>query len=243
MGKGGIYFSLSCVIFFLSSCVSYKVPTNTLSTYPRRVYHYKPGVHKLLAQSKNLSSSLQRIYEIAQEEKRQRQLSKRSDLKKRALDHWLYHYVPRHRSQMHFYDMPRWFSWSFLGNDEDGIFGEEQTANYKTQRDVGLLRFLTWTLRNPLHNFNFYVIGSAHRQNSEFALLKISDSSQEFMTYKGKATTVFPGKNHGFFLGFHGAKPFISLHAHFFLRFQFYLGWREKGNFGIKFAFRNLDEV
>ena len=82
-------------------------------------------------------------------------------------------------------------------------------------------RRVKWSFRNPLHNFNFYVIGVADK--------KFSRSGQ------------FPEKNSDPRGGwdFEAARykfiylPYISYHRE--NKFDFYFGWRNHGNFGIKF--------
>lgn len=41
-----------------------------------------------------------------------------------ALSHWLYRFIPRHRSQIYWYDFGHWISWALFGNDDHGIFSE-----------------------------------------------------------------------------------------------------------------------
>lgn len=150
--------------------------------------------------------------------------------------HWLYNYIPRHRSQIAWYDAGHWIMWGLLGNDDDGIFGEGLKAHYEPEKPPSLGKAMKWQIRNPLHNFCFYVIGSANRENSEFTLLKVTPFDFQLCHYEPTAHTVFPSKNSCFYLALHGGKPFIS----FRLRWtpttttDFYFGWRERGNFGIK---------
>lgn len=81
-------------------------------------------------------------------------------------------------------------------------------------------RKLKWSFRNPMHNFNFYVIGVADKKFSRSGRFPDRNSDPrggwdfEFSRYK--------------FLWF----PFVSYHRR---KFDFYFGWRERGNFGIKF--------
>lgn len=156
--------------------------------------------------------------------------------KHEALHHWLYHVIPRHRLQIRWYDLGHWCTWTLFGNDDDGIFGEEPTAAYRPQQRISCGKAVRWWCRNPLHNFCFYVIGSAHRENSEITLLKMTKSNVECCHYCPCATTNFAGDDTSFFLALHGGKPFISLR----LRYSpthtgdFYLGWRARGAFGIK---------
>lgn len=149
--------------------------------------------------------------------------------------HTLYDVIPRHRSQIRSLDIGHWITWALFGNDDDGLFGEG--ANYYPEEPETLSKAVRWGVRNPLHNFCFYVIGSAHRKNSEVTLLSASPSHFEMASYKEEAETVFPSRTSCFYLGLHGLKPFISLRLAWSesRRSDFYVGWREKGNFGLKF--------
>ncbi|HLX68603.1 MAG TPA: hypothetical protein VKV04_03155 [Verrucomicrobiae bacterium] len=81
-------------------------------------------------------------------------------------------------------------------------------------------RNFKWSFRNPFHNFNFYVIGVADKKVSRSGRFPDQNSNPhggwdfEYTRYK--------------FLWF----PFMSYHRP---KFDFYFGWRERGNFGIKF--------
>jgi hypothetical protein len=79
------------------------------------------------------------------------------------------------------------------------------------------MRYLLWYIRNPLHNFTFYVIGMADK------------------LYNRQPNRVFniaaPYHKWNVIL------PFISYKGK---RFSWYIGWREKGNFGIKFSLDQL---
>lgn len=82
-----------------------------------------------------------------------------------------------------------------------------------------------WQLRNPLHNFTFYVIGIA---------------DQPF-TRDGKFPNDVFARDGGW--NWAVAKhawlrlPFISFNGE---RWRFYFGWRERGNFGAKINFGRL---
>lgn len=143
------------------------------------------------------------------------------ELDEKGLNHPLYSVVPRHRCQIRPLDMGHWITWMLFGNDDDGLFGEGKKANYCLDTPPSTFKALRWTMRNPLHNFCFYVIGSAHRTNRKIALIDL----------KSKLN------GSKFFIGFHGGKPFISLCFDYSSsrKGEFYIGWRERGNFGIKF--------
>jgi len=118
--------------------------------------------------------------------------------------------------------------WALFGNDDDGLFGG-------SNEHVG--QALKFWVRNPLHNFCFYVIGSADRENSRVTFLRIGDGKVSMMRYHKRACGVFGGKGNSFLFALHGFKPFFSLRLVYLpmLEGQFYFGWRERGNFGIKF--------
>lgn len=153
-----------------------------------------------------------------------------------ALAHPLYKIIPRHRSQIQWFDIGHWVTWMLFGNDDDGIFGEGPRALYKPNKPITCLKACQWSCRNPLHNFCFYVIGIADVTNSEFSLIKIEKNKGCIFSYRKQAEGN-NGKGSFFFLGFHGWKPYIFLRLLYSQKYkgQWYLGWRERGNFGIMF--------
>lgn len=155
-------------------------------------------------------------------------------LKEEALRHPLYRLIPRKREQIRSWDIPHWIAWNLFGNDDDGIFGEE-TEIYGDE-PISFFRFLKWTLRNPLHNFTFYTIGSAGRkEHHTFILLRIDAQGLRYLE-KAKRGMVFGKGRNAFYLALHDHKPFFSLKLSYLSRqLRFYIGWRERGNFGIKF--------
>lgn len=143
-----------------------------------------------------------------------------------------YKYIPKNR--YHIRNPGTWLTWAFFGNDDDGIYGEKPSAGNWTQEKICSKRAFLWWWRNPMHNFCFYVIGSADKQNDEFALIKLAREGCDLLKYHKKAHTVFAGESTSFFIGFHSWKPFVSLRLDYGRLFDFYIGWRERGNFGIK---------
>jgi hypothetical protein len=112
----------------------------------------------------------------------------------------------------------------FLGNDEDGIFGE--AASYST--NIRVKTFSRWQLRNPLHNFDFYTIGSAGwKRHRHLSVVETSAAGTGFFTTR-PAANVGQGKA-AFQFTFNDYKPFVSFKI---ARLEAYLGWRSGGNFG-----------
>lgn len=155
--------------------------------------------------------------------------------KEMASEHWWYRIVPRHRCQIRWYDLGHWLTWAILGNDDDGAFGEEPSANFQPDEEANGRKALQWALRNPLHNFCFYCIGTAYTPTSELTLLQLARNNSAVLQYDPCAKTVFAGESTSLFIGLHSWLPFISLRLDYGRRLEFYAGWRERGNFGFKF--------
>ncbi len=153
-------------------------------------------------------------------------------------DDELYRWIPAHRNQIHPYCLGHWFTWALFGNDDDGIYGERASPRFCRNEKNGPKKAFKWFFRNPLHNFCFYVIGSAHRRNSEFTVLRIAyNEPTESLRYRPESIHGFIGRRSTFFLAFHGGKPFLALRLVYtpLCKGEFYIGWRDRGNFGIKF--------
>lgn len=88
------------------------------------------------------------------------------------------------------------------------------------------MRGALWQLRNPLHNFTFYVIGV---HDKDFVRRGISPQSV-FRPKGGWNWTVI---EHGWL-----RLPFVSYEGK---HVRWYALWREKGNFGLKFHRRRKD--
>ncbi len=90
-------------------------------------------------------------------------------------------------------------------------------------RPNGSCRTFMWYLRNPFVNFTYFVIGVADKK-----------------TVRSGVHPLVPGNPNG---GWNFAVtrrriaylPFVDYKRH---RFEFYFGWRERGNFGMKLNFR-----
>lgn len=153
-----------------------------------------------------------------------------------AENHWLYRCIPKKRNHICWYDAVGWGTWMLFGNDDDGIFGEATEIPFKMGAPADIAKATAWWIRNPLHNFCFYVIGTAHRQNSEVTILKIASNQLCFFHYRNHASTVFASEQTCFYIALHGGKPFVSLRIAYNDKYRsdFYIGWRCRGNFGIK---------
>jgi hypothetical protein len=88
-------------------------------------------------------------------------------------------------------------------------------------------RRVKWFLRNPFHNFGFYVIGIADhefvRSGGYPGLNSDPDGGWNFAVSKYKWRRL----------------PYASYWRG---RFEFYIGWRNRGNFGIKISFSREKE-
>ena len=85
-------------------------------------------------------------------------------------------------------------------------------------------RLLKWRLRNPLHNFTFYVIGVADKKVARAGLYPEDNFNPDWGW--NVASTRYKWLPLPFMSYSHGAKGF-----------HFYCGWRSSGNFGFKFNF------
>ena len=112
--------------------------------------------------------------------------------------------------KIHFYQKlnPVWW----LKNSDD----PKPPAWYRPEEKY---RRLKWSFRNPLHNFDFYVIGVADKKFSRSGKFPALNSDPrggwDFEAARYKFVWL----------------PFISYHRP---KFDFYFGWRNRGNFGIK---------
>jgi hypothetical protein len=80
-------------------------------------------------------------------------------------------------------------------------------------------RRLKWSFRNPMHNFDFYVIGVADKKFARSGKFPTQNSDP-------RGGWDFEASRYKFIW-----LPFISYHRP---KFDFYFGWRNRGNFGIK---------
>jgi hypothetical protein len=103
----------------------------------------------------------------------------------------------------------------WIGNADDPV-------PPKSYRPGKRRRKLTWSLRNPFHNFTFYVIGIEDK-----AFLR-----------RGRYADRVENPNGGWNWAVCHYRwlrlPFVDYHRG---RFEFYFGWRNGGNFGMKLNF------
>ncbi len=160
-----------------------------------------------------------------------------------AASHWLYRFIPRSRNQLSWYHLGPFSLWVLFGNDDDGVFGEGPQALWMLHKPPTFSKALLWSLRNPFHNYTFYVLGFASKyvHCDEFVVINLTPKSFRFCTYTPYGTTVFSDRHTCFFVAFHSMRPFISFRYTFEnqKRFEGFCGWRERGNFGLKLALRS----
>jgi hypothetical protein len=114
----------------------------------------------------------------------------------------------------------KWKPGFWLGNSDEPV----PPADY---RPDDKRRTQKWYFRNPTHNFNYYVIGIADK-----SFRRLGRCPHEvFNPREGWNWAVCKYK----FLRL----PFVSYRHD---RFRFYLGWRERGNFGAEIKFRAASE-
>jgi len=115
--------------------------------------------------------------------------------------------------KIHFYNKlnPVWW----LKNSDDPVPPNWYRPNEKNRR-------MLWSFRNPLHNFDFYVIGVADKKFYRSGLYPKLNSDPhggwDFEAARYKFIWL----------------PFVSYHRE---SFDFYFGWRNHGKFGININF------
>lgn len=106
--------------------------------------------------------------------------------------------------------------WALFGNAEDGIYGD---LSFNPERKETALIAIRWWFRNPFHNLTFHVIGIPK------PFISIGDYPWDVFNPKGgwnRVTRISA----------------INQKRYKFISYigwcKFYVGWRERGNFGIK---------
>jgi len=114
---------------------------------------------------------------------------------------------------------PLWW----FGNEDDGWCSEKDKGMAwwrvrECPNGCTLLCKLKWFIRNPMHNFFFYVIGFA---------------DEKVITEKGY-TFWNPEGGFNFAIRVPKSKPYIKLPfvSYRGTTWEWYIGWRERGNFG-----------
>lgn len=105
--------------------------------------------------------------------------------------------------------------WAFFGNEDDGYYGLH--THWNLASSTSLWTAVRWWLRNPAHNFCFYVIGFADR------VREVTDD--RFHPDEGGWLLSWSRPLNGWFW-----RPYVSYLGHI----RFYAGWRPTGAFGIK---------
>ena len=151
-------------------------------------------------------------------------------VRQKAVESPIYNFVPKKREQLRPLDL-RWVSWCLVGNEDDGIFGEYAgKAPYST--NINFRTYCSWcVLRNPLHNFANYVIGSSDwKQHYNYSLVSLGGSKKaRIFSNAGK----WPKNEDPVFdTGLNDFKPYLKLNPWIC---DFFLGWRKSGGFEIKF--------
>lgn len=145
-------------------------------------------------------------------------------------DHWLYKVVPPSWDDTNLLTM---IPWNLFGNDEGGIFGEEDPYYTHSQGlrtpDISFLGFVKWWFRNPFHNLFFHTLKWDAGDNA--LVLYGCDGVASMKWFRGPQRTwlVDRGKQ----LQIRLLAPFISYRG---TTWEFYAGWRIHGALG--FAFR-----
>jgi hypothetical protein len=109
----------------------------------------------------------------------------------------------------------------WFGNADDPI-APDWYRHGERRRNAG------WHLRNPCHNFTFYVIGIADQEYTRVG----RHASAVFNPHKGWNWAVCRYKCLRL--------PFLSYHRG---GFKFYCGWRNAGNFGMKLSLAKKKKV
>lgn len=108
--------------------------------------------------------------------------------------------------------------WKIFGNNDDWPPPDWYMPGERERK-----RKLYWLMRNPLHNFTFYIIGVAGKP-----FVRTGKFSQDVFNPDG-----------GWNLAVTAYKwfrlPFVSYLGR---SVKFYIGWRERGNFGFKLTRR-----
>ena len=98
---------------------------------------------------------------------------------------------------------------------DDGYIGDKNWN--PLQEDTAWIR-IKWWVRNPFHNLVFYVLGCAHKESERYSTAN---------------SGVFK-EDGGWMFAFSKTKYFVYPFVSYLGKIKFYIGWRERGNFGLK---------
>ena len=125
--------------------------------------------------------------------------------------------------------------------DEHGIKVTHAVPGNWDHGELSFKRFLLWNLRNPLHNLFFYVLGVAWMDVvPQFNVLNFG-GDKFFGVDKNR--TVWPMGEYGFSFVLRAFfLPLIAVRCKITSkkRVEFYIGWRERGNFGAAFRIKTI---
>jgi hypothetical protein len=115
-----------------------------------------------------------------------------------------------------------WLIWAFFLNELDGVIGDSRWN--PERKDTFMIR-LKWWLRNPCHNLTWHVLGFAQKPSTRVDF-QLEDA---------------PGWNYAMTLikndiGYFTLYPYC---LYFSPKIKFYIGWRGRGTFGIKFNIKS----
>ena len=113
---------------------------------------------------------------------------------------------------------PLWW----IQNEDDGNCGDKGFFERVCNNKCDIKCKIRWFIRNPFHNFMFYVIGVADR--------KCDRKPKSIWNKKGYSWNFDYTKCKWLYL------PLISYRSKNG-KFEFYFGWRDRGNFGIACRF------
>lgn len=124
--------------------------------------------------------------------------------------------------------LPRFLDFVWLADNAD----EDYDASFKPNKPHWLRKIL-FLIRNPFHNFTFFYAGVAHRHFVRYSLHPgIWGPGPE-----GEGVNAAYIQSEGLVVGY----PFLSIRKTIGRRnFQAYLGWRERGNFGMALRFQKI---
>ncbi len=128
-----------------------------------------------------------------------------------------------------------WLIWALFGNDLDGVDADSEQAKSWKPHLTGWRRRVAWWCRNPFHNLLWHVLGVVDRETQQLSegWVRVSPTSKDAADNWRPAV----GGWHVRWIVKWVPLPFVS-YWHIARRFEFYIGWRERGNLGASFRRR-----